>query len=116
MSFSDTADSGYARSSRISKIEISDSGHLFLIWLVAGRIRYNPAPCRSPRQRLAIFADGVDPATLDSVQAVTTPAELLAARSLVDATMVSEGVIGYVVALVRRTRELPSVALGAVGD
>ena len=56
---------------------------------------------------------GVDPATLDSVQAVTTPAELLAARSLVDATMVSEGVIGYVVALVRRTRELPSVALGA---
>ena len=56
---------------------------------------------------------GVDPATLDSVQAVTTPADLLAARSLVDATMVSEGVIGYVVALVRRTRELPSVALGA---
>jgi MoxR-like ATPase len=56
---------------------------------------------------------GVDPATLDWVQAVTTPAELLAARSMVDATVVSEGVIGYVVALVRRTRELPSVALGA---
>ena len=32
---------------------------------------------------------------------------------LVDATTVSDDVIGYVVALVRRTRELPSVALGA---
>ena len=34
-------------------------------------------------------------------------------RDLVDATTVAEPIIGYVVALVRRTRELPSVALGA---
>jgi MoxR-like ATPase len=37
----------------------------------------------------------------------------LDARAVVDATTVDESIIGYVVALVRRTRELPSVALGA---
>jgi MoxR-like ATPase len=56
---------------------------------------------------------GVAPATLTDVQAVTSPEEIVAARATVDATMVSEEIIGYVVALVRRTRELPSVALGA---
>jgi len=56
---------------------------------------------------------GVAPATLNDVQAVTSPAEIVAARATVDATVVTEEVIGYVVALVRRTRELPSVALGA---
>ena len=56
---------------------------------------------------------GVAPATLTDVQAVTSPAEIVAARATVDATVVTEEVIGYVVALVRRTRELPSVALGA---
>jgi MoxR-like ATPase len=56
---------------------------------------------------------GVAPATLGDVQTVTTPAELLALRDLVDATTVADPIVGYVVALVRRTRELPSVALGA---
>ena len=56
---------------------------------------------------------GVAPATLADVQTVTTPAELLAMRDLVDATTVADPIVGYVVALVRRTRELPSVALGA---
>jgi MoxR-like ATPase len=56
---------------------------------------------------------GVAPATLHDVQRVATPEELREARALVDATTVSEEVIAYVVALVRRTRELPSVALGA---
>jgi MoxR-like ATPase len=56
---------------------------------------------------------GVAPATLDDVRPVTTPAEVVAARELVDATTVQDSVVDYVVALVRRTRELPSVALGA---
>ena len=47
------------------------------------------------------------------VQAVTSPAELIEARAVVDATTVSDAIVGYVVALVRRTRELPSVSLGA---
>jgi MoxR-like ATPase len=56
---------------------------------------------------------GVAPATLDDVQTVTTPAELLGLRDLVDATTVADQIVTYVVTLVRRTRELPSVALGA---
>jgi MoxR-like ATPase len=56
---------------------------------------------------------GVAPATLDDVRAVTTPAELIDARATVDATTVNNAIVGYVVTLVRRTRELPSVSLGA---
>jgi MoxR-like ATPase len=56
---------------------------------------------------------GVAPATLDDVRPVTSPQELLEARATVDATTVQDAVVGYVVALVRRTRELPSVELGA---
>ncbi len=56
---------------------------------------------------------GVAPATLDDVQRVATPDDLRALRTLVDETTVSDEVVGYVVALVRRTRELPSIALGA---
>ena len=56
---------------------------------------------------------GVAPATLDDVRAVTTPEELLAARATVDAIQVHDAIVDYVVALVRRTRELPSVLLGA---
>ncbi len=56
---------------------------------------------------------GVAPATLDDVQAVTNPEEIMAARATVDATTVTDAIVSYVVALVRRTRDLPSVALGA---
>ena len=56
---------------------------------------------------------GVAPATLEDVEVVAGADELRAARAEVDATTVAEEVAGYVVALVRRTRELPSVALGA---
>ncbi len=56
---------------------------------------------------------GVAPATLADVRTVTTTDELLGLRDVVDATVVAEPIIGFVVAIVRRTRELPSVALGA---
>ncbi len=62
---------------------------------------------------LRLTHHGVAPATLADVHAVTTPAELVDARALVDATTVSDAIVTYVVALVRRTRELPSVSLGA---
>jgi MoxR-like ATPase len=57
--------------------------------------------------------NGVAPARLDEVKAVTTDDELLEARRDVDTTGVTPEVADYVVALVRRTRELPSVELGA---
>ena len=56
---------------------------------------------------------GVDPVTLDDVAAVAGPGALPAARRQVDATVVSDEVAAYVAALVRRTRALPSIALGA---
>jgi MoxR-like ATPase len=56
---------------------------------------------------------GVTPATLADVQAVASPADLIEARTLVDATSVTDDVISYVVALVGQTRQLPSVSLGA---
>jgi MoxR-like ATPase len=56
---------------------------------------------------------GVIPATLDDVAAVGSTRAVLAARHEVDATSVTDEVAGYVVALIRQTRRLPSVALGA---
>jgi MoxR-like ATPase len=57
--------------------------------------------------------NGVAPARLDEVQQVTSAEELLQERRDVDATGVTPEVAEYVVAIVRRTRELPSVELGA---
>ena len=56
---------------------------------------------------------GVAPATLDDVQTVLDPQELRQARRDVDATGVTDEVVDYVAAIVRRTRELPSIELGA---
>ena len=56
---------------------------------------------------------GVAAPSLSVVEAVVSPDELERAREDVDATTVSDEVAGFVVALVRRTRELPAVELGA---
>ncbi len=56
---------------------------------------------------------GVVPATLEDVGGVVDAGALADARGTLDATTVSEEVAAYVVALVRATRDLPSVTLGA---
>jgi MoxR-like ATPase len=56
---------------------------------------------------------GVEPATLNDVEQVLQPGELEQARYEADATGVSDEIIDYVAAIVRATRELPSVELGA---
>jgi MoxR-like ATPase len=56
---------------------------------------------------------GVAAAGLDGVEAVVEADDLRGARDEVDAVTVADEVAVYVTALVRRTRELPSVALGA---
>jgi MoxR-like ATPase len=56
---------------------------------------------------------GVAPATLADVRPVASVDLLMAARAEVDAVTVSDPVIAYVAAIVRRTRELPAVVLGA---
>jgi MoxR-like ATPase len=55
---------------------------------------------------------GVAPATLEEVARVVTEEALQTAREQVDAVAVSDEVGEYIVAVVRKTRELPSVALG----
>jgi MoxR-like ATPase len=65
------------------------------------------------RAMLRLARRGLTPAALDDVQPVASAEDLRAARREVDATEITEEVVGYVVAIVRRTRELPSVALGA---
>ena len=62
---------------------------------------------------LRLAHHGVMPATVDDVRAVATADDLRAVRAEVDATTVTEEIVNYVAALVRRTRDLPSVALGA---
>jgi MoxR-like ATPase len=56
---------------------------------------------------------GVAPATLDDVRPVVELDALRQARYEVDSTGVSDEVVDYVSAIVRATRELPSVELGA---
>ena len=56
---------------------------------------------------------GVDPVTLGDIVAVAEPEALRAAREEVDTTTASEELLRYVAAIVRRTRSLPSVSLGA---
>jgi MoxR-like ATPase len=62
---------------------------------------------------LSLPRTGLAPSSLQDVTAVVSPDELRAARRDIDTTQVTDEVAGYVTALVRRTRELPSVSLGA---
>ncbi|MDP1794535.1 MAG: MoxR family ATPase [Acidimicrobiales bacterium] len=62
---------------------------------------------------LELAHHGVTPSTLDDVGRVVTAPQLAGIRDIVDATEVTDEVRAYVVALIRQTRDLPSVALGA---
>jgi MoxR-like ATPase len=56
---------------------------------------------------------GVSPPSLEQIEPVVSPQELEQARAAADAATVSDEVAAFVVAVVRQTRELPSVELGA---
>ena len=62
---------------------------------------------------LRLARRGVAPATLEHVRAVASAEAIAEVRRAVDAVEVSDEVAGYVSAIVRRTRELPSIELGA---
>ena len=62
---------------------------------------------------LRLDRDGVAPATLPQVEQVTNAEELLGHRKTVAAVRIHDDVLGYLASLIRRTRELPSVELGA---
>ncbi len=65
------------------------------------------------RRMLALGHRGIRPSTLDTVQRIASAAEIAEAREELDSTTVADEVAAYIVELVRKTRELPSVSLGA---
>jgi MoxR-like ATPase len=65
------------------------------------------------RAMLALGRSGVGPGRLEDVRPVASAEAIRAARAEVDATRVTDEVAAYLIAVVRRTRELPSVTLGA---
>ncbi len=65
------------------------------------------------RRMLDLEREGLRPVSLDDVRAVASAADVRAARAKVDAVGVTGAVAGYVVEIVRATRDLPSVELGA---
>ena len=70
-------------------------------------------PEEQERAILALRHRGVRPATLDDVSAVVAAEELARAQREVDSTGVSDEVAAYATTIVRATRTLPSVELGA---
>ena len=62
---------------------------------------------------LALARRGLKPVSLQDVEVVAQAADVRAARATVDAVTVSDDVAAYLVEVVRRTRDLPSVTLGA---
>ena len=65
------------------------------------------------RRMLSLQHRGATPSDVAQVQPVISAADIVAARATADAVVVSDEVAQYIVSIVRRTRELPSVALGA---
>jgi MoxR-like ATPase len=62
---------------------------------------------------LGLAREGLKPVSLEDVAVVAEIGDVRAARATVDAVTVSDEVAAYLVEVVRRTRELPSVTLGA---
>jgi len=77
------------------------------------RIELGYPSAEDERALLGLERRGLTPTALEHIRPVAGAPELAAAGAEVDATVVSEEVLAYVVALIRRTRELPSVSLGA---
>ncbi|WP_320672169.1 AAA family ATPase [Patulibacter defluvii] len=77
------------------------------------RIRVGYPDEAAEREIVGAARDGLRPAAFEEVRAVAGPEQLRAARALVAETYVHGDVAGYAVAIVRATRTLPSVALGA---
>ena len=71
-----------------------------------------PSP-ESERAILELRHRGVQAVALETVEPVVSSQELLQARREVDATGVTDEVLDYLLALIRQTRALPSIELGA---
>jgi MoxR-like ATPase len=70
-------------------------------------------PAAGELRMLGLAREGLRPVSIDQIEVVAQAADVLAARASVDAVTVAEEVGMYVVEIVRATRDLPSVTLGA---
>ena len=77
------------------------------------RVELGYPSAEAERQMVAMQRHGLTPRAFDALRVVVDREELVRARGEIDETKVSDEVAGYVVNLVRRTRQLPSVSLGA---
>jgi MoxR-like ATPase len=65
------------------------------------------------RAILRLAHRGVRPPSLGAIERVASAGDLEAAGALIDATTISDEVAGYLASVIRASRELPSVELGA---
>jgi MoxR-like ATPase len=77
------------------------------------KIEVGYPPAEGELRMLGLARQGLRPVSLEDVRVVARAEDLRAARAAVDAITVSAEVGGYLVEVVRRTRDLPSVSLGA---
>jgi MoxR-like ATPase len=77
------------------------------------RVELDYPSAEDERRMVAMPRHGLAPSAFDAVRPVVSREELIGARAQLDETTVTDEVGGYIVNLVRRTRQLPSVSLGA---
>jgi len=77
------------------------------------KIEVGYPPGEGELRMLGLAREGLRPVSLHDVSVVARAEDLRAARAKVDAVTVADEVARYLVAVVRRTRDLPSVSLGA---
>ncbi len=77
------------------------------------KIEVGYPPAEGELRMLGLAREGLRPVSLEDVRVVARAEDLRAARATVDAITVSPEVGAYLVEVVRRTRALPSVSLGA---
>jgi MoxR-like ATPase len=70
-------------------------------------------PVDGERQIVRHHADGFDPTDLSGLGAVTTPHEIVAMQQHARSVRIDDAVIGYIVEIVRRTRDDAAIELGA---
>jgi MoxR-like ATPase len=77
------------------------------------KLTVSDPPVEVERTIVRHHADGFDPTDLRALGAATTPAELAEMQTYAQSVRVDDVVVGYIVELVRRTRDDKAIELGA---
>jgi MoxR-like ATPase len=77
------------------------------------KLTVSDPPVEVERTIVRHHADGFDPTDLRNLGAATTPAELAEMQTYAQSVRIDDAVVGYIVELVRRTRDDKAIELGA---